>query len=361
MMRVLLAHDRVGGSTGVGRFVGWMARAALEADAEVTLVADSVDPELASDCRVVTVRALRRLPWLADSLHWCHSAAASIERIDADVKHVHLAPLVNHGNLMTCHHLARAAWDRGVREDGRGFVSALREVEAGLKRRLDDRAYRGRRVDVRLTFVSELLRDDFRLLYGEPRDGAVLFPPTPPFREVAPGDRAAARRRLGLAEGKLVAGYLGGNDPRKGFSHVIDLAATGSFEVLVAGPRLDGVVVPGGHVLGYVDPDQVIEASDVLLAPALFEAAGVAVGQALSRGVPVVVGPANGWAGPVARHGAGVVLGDLGALRDAVAEAAKVGPEACRAAAAEVSEDRQAVELLNLYERVRGDHATGAA
>jgi hypothetical protein len=56
-----------------------------------------------------------------------------------------------------------------------------------------------------------------------------------------------------------------------------------------------------------------------------------------------------------------VVLGDLGALRDAVAEAAKVGPEACRAAAAEVSEDRQAVELLNLYERVRGDHATGAA
>ena len=62
-------------------------------------------------------------------------------------------------------------------------------------------------------------------------------------------------------------------------------------EVLVAGPRLDGVVVPGGHVLGYVDPDQVIEASDVLLAPALFEAAGVAVGQALSRGVPVVVGP----------------------------------------------------------------------
>ena len=142
---------------------------------------------------------------------------------------------------------------------------------------------------------------------------------------------------------------------------MVDLAATGSFEVLVAGPRLDGVVVPGGHVLGYVDPDQVIEASDVLLAPALFEAAGVAVGQALSRGVPVVVGPANGWAGPVARHGAGVVLGDLGALRDAVAEAAKVGPEACRAAAAEVSEDRQAVELLNLYERVRGDHATGAA
>jgi glycosyltransferase involved in cell wall biosynthesis len=361
MMRVLLAHDRVGGSTGVGRFVGWMARAALEADAEVTLVADSVDPELASDCRVVTVRALRRLPWLADSLHWCRSAAAAIERIDADVKHVHLAPLVNHGNVMTCHHLARAAWDRGVREDGRGFVSALREVEAGLKRRLDDRAYRGRRVDVRLTFVSELLRDEFRLLYGEPRDGAVLFPPTPPFREVAPGDRAAARRRLGLAEGKLVAGYLGGNDPRKGFAHVIDLAATGSFEVLVAGPRLDGVVVPGGHVLGYVDPDQVIEAADVLLAPALFEAAGVAVGQALSRGVPVVVGPANGWAGPVARHGAGVVLGDLGALRDAVAEAAKVGPEACRAAAAEVSEDRQAVELLNLYERVRGDHATGAA
>jgi glycosyltransferase involved in cell wall biosynthesis len=188
----------------------------------------------------------------------------------------------------------------------------------------------------------------------------VLFPPTSPFQPVAPGERAAARRRLGLAEGKLVAGYLGGNDPRKGFARVVELAATGSLEVLVAGPRLDGVVVPGGHVLGYVDPDHVIEASDVLLAPALFEAAGVAVGQALSRGVPVVVGPANGWAGPVARHGAGVVLGDLGALADAVVAAAQAGPEACREAAAEVSQGRQAVELINLYERVAGDRAPHA-
>jgi hypothetical protein len=76
--------------------------------------------------------------------------------------------------------------------------------------------------------------------------------------------------------------------------------------------------------------------------------------------VPVVVGPANGWAGPVARHGAGVVVGDLGALRDAVAQAAYAGPEACREAAAEVSQGRQSIELLNLYERVAGDSAPGA-
>ncbi len=359
-MRLLLAHDRVGGSTGMGRFVGWMARAALEADAAVTLVAASVAPELASECHVVTVRAMRRLPTLADNLQWCRSAARVIETIDADVKHVHVAPLVNHGNVMTCHHLARAAWDRGVREPGRGMNRALREAEAGLKRRLDDHAYRGRRTDVRLSFVSELLRDEFRALYGEPHDGAVLFPPTTPFREVRPSDRADARQRIGLVEGKLVAGYLGGNDARKGFAQVAKLAASGRVEVVVAGPRLDGLLVPGAHVLGYVDPDEVIEASDVLLAPALFEAAGVAVGQALARGVPVVVGPASGWAGPVARHRAGVVLDAGVVLQDAVVEAARASPEACRAAAAEVSESHQAGELFKLYARVGGDLATGA-
>ena len=358
-MRVLLAHDRVGGSTGMGRFVGWMARTALEADAEVTLVAADVDLELASACRVVSVRAARRLPTLLDTLQWCRAAARAIAALDADVKHVHVAPLVNRGNLMTCHHLARAAWDRGVREPRRGPGGALREAESALKRRFDDRAYNGRDPSVRLTFVSELLRDEFRSLYGEPHDGAVLFPPTPPFREVSPSDRSAARLRLGLSGEKLVAGYLGGNDPRKGFADVVELAAGGSVEVLIAGPHLDGFQVPHGHVLGYVEPDEVIEASDVLLAPALFEAAGVAVGQALARGVPVVVGRANGWAGPVARHRAGVVLDDSATLRDAVVEAARAGVEACRAAAAEVSESHQAAELLALYERVCVDPAIG--
>jgi glycosyltransferase involved in cell wall biosynthesis len=356
-MRVLLAHDQVGGSSGVGRFVSWMARTALEANAEVSLVAAVVAPELTSECRIVTVRAMEQLPWLIYNLQWSRAAARVIEAADADVKHVHVAPLVGHGNLMTCHHLARAAWNHGVREPGRGLVPALRETESVLKRRFDDRAYGRRDADVRLSFVSALLRDEFRALYGEPRDGAVLFPPTPPFHQVLSSERLSVRRRLGLAEGKIVAGYLGGNDPRKGFAAVVDLAASGNVEVLVAGPHLEGCDVPGAHVLGYVDPDEVIEASDVLLAPALFEAAGVAVGQALARGVPVVVGRANGWAGPVARHRAGVVLEDGGGLYDAVVGATHASLEACRAAAAEVSESRQAVELLALYERVCEDRA----
>ena len=357
-MHLLLVHDRIGGSTGMGRFVGWMAGVALEANLQVTLVAAAVAPELKSDCRLVTVRAMRRLPAVADSFSWCLAAARAMEPIDADVTHVHLAPLLNHGTLMTCHHLARATSRRGMREFGRGPRRALRELQAGLKRQLDDRSYGRRRADVRLSFVSELLRDEFRLLYGEPRDGAILFPPTPAFRGVEPLERARARRRLGLAGDKLVAGYLGGNDPRKGFAHVVALAAAGNVDVLVAGPNLESGHAPGGHVLGYVDPDDVIEAADVLLAPALFEAAGIVVGQALARGVPVVVGRANGWAGPVARHGAGVVWEGERDLEEAVLHAGRADPEACRAAAAEVSEQRQAVRLLELYERCSRDRAS---
>lgn len=345
----------------MGRFVGWMVRAALEADVRVTLVAASVAPELRMDCRIVTVDAMRRLPSLADNIAWSVAAARAIDQIDdADVKHVHLAALLNHGTLMTCHHLARAAWRRGVREIGCGSRRALREMQAGFKRRLDDRYYGRRSPDVRVSFVSELLRDEFRSLYGEPLDGEILFPPTPEFRGVAPADRAAARHRLGLSGDRLVAGYLGGNDLRKGFAHVVDLAASGSFDLLVAGPNLEGCEVPGGSVLGYVDPDLVIEASDVVLAPAIFEAAGVAVGQALARGVPVIVGRANGWAASVVRHGAGVVwdgVGD-GRLQDAALAAARIGAGGGRAAAAEVSERRQAARLLELYRRCSHDRVS---
>ena len=178
----------------------------------------------------------------------------------------------------------------------------------------------------------------------------------------------------------LVSGFTLGLDLGDRSHHVCVLDAAGEIiregalsntrpalaRLLANFPRATVAMEAGMHspwisrFLTELGAKEVIEASDVLLAPALFEAAGVAVGQALSRGVPVVVGPANGWAGPVARHGAGVVLGDIGALGDAVAQAAHAGPQACREAAAEVSQGRQAIELINLYERVAGDRALHA-
>ena len=345
----------------MGRVVDWMARTALEANLAVTLVAASVAPDLVSATNVVHVRAMRGLPALADTLAWCGIAARAIRRTPADVVHVHLPPLLSHGTVMTCHHLAQSARTRGVRERGQGLHRSLREVQMAVRLRVDDRCYMSRSPTTRLSFVSELLREEFRVLYGAPRDGAVLFPPAPSFREVTVSDRFAARGRLGLSQDALVVGYLGGNDPRKGFEHVLALANDAvdvKLDLLIAGPNLDGVAVPRGHILGYVDPDAVIEASDVIVAPALFEAAGLVVGQALARGVPVVVGIANGWAPAVTRYGAGIVWDGRSEFLDAVLAASRVGTTPCRLAVAEVSEQRQAAGLLALYERSLMDART---
>jgi glycosyltransferase involved in cell wall biosynthesis len=286
-------------------------------------------------------------------LTWCAAAARAIRGIRAEVIHVHLPPLIRQGTVMTCHHLARSAHEHGVRSRGHGVRGAVREAEERSRLALDDLCYRRRRPATVMAFVSALLRDEFAALYGPPHVGEVLFPPAPAFQPVPPAERADRRRALGLSRDRFVVGYLGGDDPRKGFADVLSLAPERDIALVLAGPHLERTVVDGATVIGYVEPDRVIAACDVVVAPALFEAAGLVVGQALARGVPVVVRPANGWASAVVRCGAGVVWDGSMPLRDAVRAAGRCAPDACRAAAAEVSEDRQGQRLLSLYQRTR--------
>jgi glycosyltransferase involved in cell wall biosynthesis len=254
---------------------------------------------------------------------------------------------------MTCHHLARSASEHGVPARGHGIRGGVREAEERTRLAVDDLCYRRRHPATIMAFVSELLREEFAELYGPPHVGEVLFPPAPAFRQVTAEERSQRRSSLGLSGERLVVGYLGGDDPRKGFADVLSLAGEQDIDLVLAGPHLERTVIDGATVVGYVEPDRVIAASDVVVAPALFEAAGLVVGQALSRGVPVVVRPANGWASAVARSGAGVVWDGAGPLRDAIRAAGRCTPESCRAAAGEVSEERQAQRLLSLYQRAR--------
>ena len=109
-------------------------------------------------------------------------------------------------------------------------------------------------------------------------------------------------------------------------------------------------VVPGD--VGFVDVDAFLPACDVVVAPALFDAAPTAVTQALARGVPMVVGRASGWAAPIARAGAGVVWDGRAPLLDAVREAARAPHDACRSITETYSAARQGGRLLEVYDRV---------
>jgi glycosyltransferase involved in cell wall biosynthesis len=334
-----------------------MAQTLLEADAALTLVADWVDPELAREAEVLRVPAARRLPALPDRLLWSRLAGRRVAAGGRGIVHVHLASLLGCGDLMTCHHLSRSGRERGVRETGDQLVRVAREWQARAALALDDHAYRTRSASTRITFNSDLLRDEFRLHYGEPCDGTVLFPPAPPFQPPSAWERAEARAMFGVSSDGFVVGYLGGNDLRKGLRDVEHLAADGRCEVLIAGPGLERYTAPSGRSVGYVDPERLLAAVDVLAAPSLFEAVGLVVGESLARGTPVVVAPHCGWASSVRRHRAGVVWDRRVPLFEAAQIARSALPDACRAAVEEVSRRHQSDALLALYGRVTDSRA----
>jgi glycosyltransferase involved in cell wall biosynthesis len=225
-------------------------------------------------------------------------------------------------------------------------------VQRGAFIALDDFFYRRRPSTTRMTFVSEFLRDQFRETYGEPYDGAVTAPPSPPWRPIQEEERAAARRRYSARGTELVVGYLGGDDQRKGVDAVRQLVGIEGIELLVGGHGAENLAWPGVTQVGFVDVDAFLPACDVVVAPALFDAAPTAVTQALARGIPVVVRRASGWAAPMTQAGAGAVWDGCSPLVEAVHTATRTPASACRSITEAFSPARQRTRLLKVYERV---------
>ena len=300
---VALVHDNFTGPTGMGLVTERHAEWALDAGWSVTVVGDNVPPWLMERARVVAALKPRRLPSLAEHLLWCARARLALRFVQADVVHVHSPLLAASADLVTSHFMAQPAHARGVREATSGAEGALRRAQGELSRRLDDALYRRVGRTTAMSFVSEFLRDEFSAHYGEPAGGWILSPPAPPWRPVARAEREAARAQYGVRGDAVVAGYVGGSDPRKGYVHLAQLDGRDDVELLLAGPGSERLRSGGRPGLGFVDVDAMYAACDVVVAPAAFDSAPVAVLQAVARGVPVVVTPTCGWAGAVGRHG----------------------------------------------------------
>ena len=327
MPRLVLVHDKIGGSTGMGWVAAFAAQTASDAGWRVRLVASEFAPAFRERCEVTRVLRPARPPQVRQDLVWF-----------ADV--------------MTCHHLAFSAHQHGVRASGTGIGAWARRAHLGTLIGFDEIFYRSRPARTRITFVSEFLREQFRDRYGEPTDGSITAPPSPPWRPVADDERVVARARYGVRGTGLVVGYVGGDDQRKGVHIVRQLAGGEGIELLLGGPDADRLSWPATTNVGFVDVDAFLPACDVVVAPALFDAAPTAVTQALARGVPIVVGRASGWAAPIARAGAGVVWDGRAPLLDAVREAARAPQDACRSVTDTYSASRQGARLLDVYERV---------
>jgi glycosyltransferase involved in cell wall biosynthesis len=350
--RLVLVHDRIGGSTGMGQVAAFVAQTALDAGWRVRLVTSDVAADIGERCEVTKVPRPARPPQARQDLVWYARVIRGLRRDPEELIHVHAPALLRVADVMTSHHLALCAHQHGVRASGTGIRGIGRRLHMGALIASDELFYRTRVRRTRMTFVSEFLREQFRVRYGDPTDGTIIAPPSPPWRPAAAKERLAARARYGVGGAGLVVGYLGGDDRRKGVQTVQQLEGEEGIELLIGGPGSDRLDWRTAINVGFVDVDTFLPACDVIVAPALFDAAPTAVIQSLARGIPVVVGPSSGWAEPIARAGAGVVWEARVPLVHAVREAARVPADACRSITETYSAARQSSRLLGVYERV---------
>lgn len=356
---IVQAHDVLGGPTGMGLVVEGMARAILDRGWRLTVVAAEVTTDLPGRWSFVRVPVDHAQPPLIRYELWAARARSAVRRLSSDLVHGHGPSLLPVSHLFTCHHLAFSAHEHGVRSQGSGLEGAARRLEAWANRTIDHRRYQRRPGTPFVSFVSGFLREEFRRHYGKPRGGWVLPTAAPPFRPVTDRERCAARERWGAGLGRLAVGYMGGDDVRKGIRYVEDLACHSDLAVLLAGRGTERLTWPGCRGLGFVDPDDLLQACDVVVAPALFDAAPLAILQAVARGVPVVVAGACGWAEPLVRHGAGVRWAPGQDLAAAARAAAAVGQSRCRSFTEEFSIDSTRDLLFDAYATVLAANASG--
>jgi glycosyltransferase involved in cell wall biosynthesis len=213
-----------------------------------------------------------------------------------------------------------------------------------------------------------------------PLRGRVIPLGLPP---ASPGDAAVWPRRLGLPEGATCLVFLSRLDPKKNLPGLIGAAALlqrrghilhwliggdGPAEYLsqLQQQAADAGVSHCVHWLGRVDGQDkadLLAAGQMFVLPSFAENFGIAVAEALSAGLPCVVGEGVALAQAVAQHGAGIVVGTdpqsiASGVETLLADASRRSEAAAAArhlAASEYSQDVMGHRLVALYQDILRD------
>jgi UDP-glucose:(heptosyl)LPS alpha-1,3-glucosyltransferase len=207
-------------------------------------------------------------------------------------------------------------------------------------------------VDTHIFFLTERQRDEYIIAYDFAPSRATVLPMIlhddryEAARKLQPGKW---RAQLGIAADAPLAVSVALNPKLKGVDRSLNaLRHFPHLQLIVAGSdsdwlrrRVERLKLAGRvHIVPYVaEVIELIADADFLLHPARLEAAGQVIGEALLAGVPALVSGACGYAGEVAKSGAGLVppepftqqalvtgiatmIGSLAEMRQAAAEQA---------------------------------------
>ncbi|MBE9537820.1 MAG: glycosyltransferase family 4 protein [Proteobacteria bacterium] len=192
-----------------------------------------------------------------------------------------------------------------------------------------ERAVFGSDSKTEILLISETEKAKFQKYYDTPQQRLHMLPPGISVDRRATADaesrRAAKRKSLGLSEGDHVLLFVGSGFIKKGLDRAIRALAAlrqsspgQAVQLYVVGQDKERrfrrlaeklSVLPFVSFLGGRDdiPDLLL-AADVLIHPALDEAAGIVLLEALVAGLPVLVTDVCGYAHHIAAAGAGLVL-----------------------------------------------------
>jgi glycosyltransferase involved in cell wall biosynthesis len=177
----------------------------------------------------------------------------------------------------------------------RGSVPAherlRRTVGAGLTEALSGRGA------ARVACVSELVAEEVLRRYRVRADAVI--PNGVDTDTFAPREMHGARERLGLPGDRRYALYVGRLEHGKGSDLVVEGAARGGCELLVAGPT----GAPGTHHLGVLAPAALADAyaaADCMVFPSRYEGCSLVVLEALACGRPLLA-TRVGWMGTLLR------------------------------------------------------------
>lgn len=274
-----------------------------------------------------------------------------------------------------------------VRREHQGAADGFPEQRIAIEKRLVRRADR---------VVAECPqdRDDLLRLYGGDDERIRMVPCGVDLTEFSPGDKARARRELGLSDDEFVVLQLGRMVPRKGVDNVIRAVgrmaprADGRRPVrlLVVGGnspvpderhtpeigRLRGVAHEAGiaervHFTGQRQRDALracYVAADVFVSTPWYEPFGITPLEAMACGTPVIGSDVGGIRYSVADgvtgflvppHDPDALAERLMLLRDNPALASALGRAGIRRVRAQFTWDRIARDLAEVYREARGE------
>lgn len=342
-------------------------RRALDANWKVTCVCRDLEADLKREVEHLPLHVPRFVfawQWLSAR----RNIRAALGGRSFDVLHVHQAQIADLGDVMQCHFLTRAAWQRGAVAPGSGWRGKINAAQLGVVMRAEDRYFRGVGAkasatnQTQMVFPSHLMLDEFTRLYGEPPRSSVIVNACPPADFSSDEERRSARRELAGDTEKPVVGFLGGVDERKGFGRLVEaIKSAPDLFLLWGGPHSQNHEIPSlrgrCRSLGMVrDTNRFYAACDVLLVPSVFEPFGLVATEAAARGVPVIATEEVGALRYLLEFGAGMSWQPPAPLsplvREAIARRAEFNAGA-REMCVELREEQNSARLFALYEHIR--------